>query len=98
MYAIRSYYAIMAEKDGKYTVAIVNSHYSNYEIKLKSDFLSNITMNKYSYKAKSDGSFEGKVDVNGFASPEQSNVSINFKDGVDIALQGESFILYTNME
>lgn len=90
--------AIMAEKDGRYTIAIVNSHYSAYPIKLKSDFLSNATMNKYSYKSLSDGTFEGKVDGNGFALPIEKNLSLRFDEGVDLTLEGESFILYTNMD
>ncbi|WP_282035464.1 hypothetical protein [Saccharicrinis aurantiacus] len=90
--------AIMGEKDGKYTVAIVNSHYVTYPINLKSDFLSSLTMDKYTYKSNADGTFVGVVDENGFAAPAEKAMSVDFKSGVQMTLEGESFILYTNME
>jgi len=90
--------AIMGEKDGKYTVAIVNSHYVTYPINLKSDFLSSLTMDKYTYKSNADGTFVGVVDENGFAAPAEKAMSVDFKSGVEMTLEGESFILYTNME
>lgn len=90
--------AIMGEKDGKYTIALVNSHYVTYPINLKSDFLSTVTINKYSYKSNADGSFEGGVDENGFAVPEETNMSLDFAQGVEMTLEGESFILFTNMD
>nr|WP_320117407.1 hypothetical protein [uncultured Marinifilum sp.] len=90
--------AIMGEKDGKYTIALVNSHYVTYPINLKSDFLSSVSMDKYSYKSNADGSFVGNVDVNGFAIPAEANMSLDFNKGVEMTLEGESFILFTNMD
>ncbi len=90
--------AIMGAKDGKYTIAIVNSHYTTYPLVLKSDFMAKVTMNKYHYKSNSDGTFDGKVDENGFATPKESNVSLDFNAGVEMTLEGESFILFTNMD
>lgn len=90
--------AIMGAKDGKYTIALVNSHYSTYPINLKSDFISGITMNKYSYKSNADGSFVGTVDENGFAVPVEKSMNLDFSSGVEMTLEGESFILFTNMD
>ncbi|TKD62509.1 hypothetical protein [Flavobacterium sp. ASW18X] len=90
--------AIMGEKDGKYTIALVNSHYVSYPINLKSNDLESISVAKYSYKANQDGSFIGAVDLNGFAIPETENIALNLKEGVTIELEGQSFVLFTNME
>ncbi|MGJ8733796.1 MAG: hypothetical protein ACSHW4_11640 [Cellulophaga sp.] len=90
--------AVVGTYNGKQTIAIVNSHYSTYELKLKSDFLGTLTANKYSYKSNADGSFVGKVDENGFATPIENNTELNFTSGVNMTLEGESFILFTNME
>jgi len=90
--------AVVGMKDGKYTIAIVNSHYATYEINLKSDFISNATLNKYSYKSNSDGSFVGAVDANDFAVPLETGVNLNFEAGEKMILEGESFMLFTNMD
>jgi len=90
--------AIMAEKDGKYTIAVVNSHYVSYPIVLKADNMASMSLDKYSYKSNADGSFNGTVDENGFASPLEKAVNLNFASGVELTLEGESFILYTNMD
>ncbi|WP_073003075.1 hypothetical protein [Mariniphaga anaerophila] len=89
--------AVWAEKDGKYTIALVNSHVTDYELVLKSESISNLTANKYSYKSNTDGSFIGAQDENGFATPSEKNIDLDFENGVDITLEGQSFILYTNM-
>ncbi len=90
--------AVVAEHDGKYTVALVNSHYSTYDIVLKAEAFSSFTADKYAYKSKSDGSFIAEVDANGFAVPLENGVSLNFKEGVELTLEGESFVLFTNMD
>ncbi|WP_066629922.1 hypothetical protein [Labilibacter marinus] len=90
--------AIMGAKDGKYTIALVNSHYSTYPVVLKSESIGGLTMDKYTYKSNADGTFVGAVDENGFAKPAETNASFDFSKGVDITLEGESFILFTNMQ
>ncbi|TXE15054.1 hypothetical protein FUA26_00680 [Seonamhaeicola algicola] len=90
--------AVVGVYNGKYTVAIVNSHYTTYNIVLKSDALNSLTANKYTYKSNADGSFVGEVDGNGFAVPSENNVVLNFQEGEEMTLQGESFVLFTNMD
>lgn len=90
--------AIMGKKGDQYTIAIVNSHYRAYDISLQSDFITNTPMKMYSYKSNSDGSFEGTVDENGFAIPVESSKEMDFSNGEEIDLQGQSFILFTNVE
>jgi hypothetical protein len=89
--------AIMAEKDGKYSIAIVNSHLVSYDLQLKSDFIPTTPMNTYRFKSENDSNFIGEVDENGFAVPEKQNVSCDFSSGVDFSLEAQSFVLYTNM-
>lgn len=69
--------AVVGMHNGKYTIAIVNSHYSTYDIVLKSDLVSSLTANKYRYKSNVDGSFVGAVDSDGFATPLESNVTLD---------------------
>ena len=90
--------AVVGMYEGKYTVALVNSHYSTYEVVLKSDLISSLTADKYSYKSNADGSFVGDVDENGFAIPLEKGVTVNFTEGVNMTLKGESFILFTNID
>ncbi len=90
--------AVVGEYNGKYTIAIVNSHYSTYEINLQSDLFSQETFHKYCYTSHADGTFVGKIDSNGFAAPQETSTNLNFNEGVEITLEGETFILYTNMD
>lgn len=90
--------AVVGEYNGKYTIALVNSHYSTYEVVLKSDLISRLTANKYSYKSNADGSFIGTVDANGFAAPIENGVELDFNAGEKMTLEGESFVLFTNMD
>ena len=90
--------AVMGVKNNKYTIALVNSHVSTYDLVLKSEFISNATMDKYTYQSNRDGTFIGKLDGNSFAAPEEKNVNLNFSNGVELTLEGETFILYTNMD
>ena len=90
--------AIMGEKDGKYTIAIVNSHYSSYEINLKSDNLATLTLDKYVYKSKAGDEFVGAVNDKGFAVPAANDVEVNLTAGHGFTLEGESFVLFTNMD
>ena len=90
--------AIMAKKDGKYSIAIVNSHYTTYDITLKSDHVGSLTADLYTYQSNADGSFTGKVDAKGLATPSQSGANYNFSAGVDMKIEGESFILITNIQ
>lgn len=90
--------AIMGVKDDKYTIALVNSHTVSYSIVLKSDFIPNSEMNQYKYKSNADGSYTGEIGQNGFPVPLNQNMSLEFSNGVELILESESFILFTNME
>lgn len=90
--------AVMAEKDGKYTIAIVNSHYVTYEINLQSTAYNNMTLNKYTYKPSKGKEFVGKVDSEGFATPEENSIALDLLNGYNFNLEGESFVLFTNMD
>jgi hypothetical protein len=90
--------AVVAKFNGKYTIALVNSHYSTYEIVLKSDTLSELTVDRYRYKSNTDGTYEGVLDTDGFAVPEENSVNLNFQKGEKMTLAGESFVLFTNMD
>ncbi len=90
--------AILGEKGGKYTLAVVNSHYVTYDITLKSDAIKSLTADYYYYKSNADGSYVGAVDGKGFAVPAEAGKTYNFERGEDITIEGESFVLFTNME
>jgi predicted outer membrane repeat protein len=92
--------AIAAVKDGKYTIVVVNS---NSETLTTDLHLNNVNMlenmKKFSYKALSQANFEGTVDENGFAVPvETLNVDFSNNSAFNVSIEGNSFILLTNME
>jgi hypothetical protein len=93
--------AIAGEKNGKYTIAIVNSNFASYEINLKMESGATITaVNSYKYVSGTGAAFTGKKDSNGFALPEETNITLDFKAGNSktISISGQSFLLFTNME
>jgi len=93
--------AVAGEKNGKYTIAIVNSNFSDYNINLKMENGQTLaSANFYKYISGNGSSFTGKKDSNGFASPEETNITLDFKAGKakSISVPGQSFFLYTNME
>jgi len=93
--------AIAGEKNGKYTIAIVNSNFASYEINLKMESGTTLSaMNFYKYVSGNGAAFTGKKDSNGFALPEETNLTLDFKSGNSktISISGQSFLLFTNME
>lgn len=93
--------AIAGEKNGKYTIAIVNSNFASYEINLKMESGGVLSsMNIYKYISGNGPLFTGKTDEGGFALPEETNATIDFQAGnaKKISLPGQSFILFTNIE
>ncbi len=90
--------AVLGVHNGKHTLALVNSHYSSYDLVLKSDDFSKLTLDKYVYKSKEGVDFIGPVNEKGFASPIETDVQIDFNKGEKITLEGESFVLFTNMD
>jgi len=93
--------AVAGELNGKYTIALVNSNYVNYTIYMKSD--DSIALNgmrKFSYVSGDGNSFTGSVDENGFALPEETNLSLDTgsDNGVALSVPALSFILLTNMD
>lgn len=90
--------AVIGSYNGKYTIAIVNSHYTSYDLVLKSDEIQSLTLDKYTYKSNANGTFEGALNADGFASPIETAIKLDFSKGVEMNLEGESFVLFTNME
>lgn len=92
--------AIAGEKDGKYTIAIVNSNFVSYDINLRMENGGSLSsLNVYKYISGDGASFTGKTDVNGFASPEENGITIDFTSNntKQITMLGQSFMLFTNM-
>lgn len=92
--------AIAAVKDGKYTIAVVNTSVETQTANLS---LKNVglfeNMKKFLFKAQSQANFVGTVDSNGFATPtETTNLDFSNNSISNISIDGNSFILFTNME
>lgn len=91
--------AVAGVKDGKYTVAIVNSSTASYDdVNLQMEngiALQNTKL--FTYIAGDDASFTGKLDASGFAAPENDNVTLDLRNPVKITIPAQSFTLYTNM-
>jgi len=93
--------AIAGEKNGKFTIAIVNSNFVAYDINLKMESGETIqSISVYKYLSGKTSAFTGKTDENGFAVPEETIGSIDFSSDKSkkINIPGQSFILLTNME
>lgn len=92
--------AIAAVKNGKYTIVVVNSNTETQTINLSLKNVGQLeNMRKYLYKAQSQKNFTGAVDSNGFAVPiETINLDFSNNAAVDATLDGNSFLLFTNME
>lgn len=93
--------AIAGEKNGKYTIAIVNSHTVGYSVNLKMENGTRIRQAKiYRYQAGKNAAFTGATDLDGFAKPETAADEIVLEDGASRQLDvpAKSFLMITNME
>lgn len=93
--------AVACEKDGKYTIAIVNTGYVSYDVNLKMENgVTLASLNTYKYIAESGASFTGKVDGDGFAVADEANVAIDFQNekAKTMTIPGKSFFLLTNIK
>ena len=93
--------AVAGMKDGKYTIAVVNSNYVDYSVDLKHEENIKISRLKaYSYIAGTEGEFTAALDEDGFAAPYDTNLTFDFSNEkpVSIAIGAQSFRLYTNMD
>jgi len=90
--------AVAGIKNGKYSIAIVNSNSSDYNFNLIMDNGIELkAMKKFVYVADAEGAgFEGNLDASGFAAPESDNVTLDLSGSVEINLPARSFILYSN--
>jgi hypothetical protein len=92
--------AVAGEKDGKYTLAIVNSGNVAYSIDLT--FEEEITISDvktYRFIAGKGKEFTADCSGDGFAVPFQSDEILNFSKGsrLSLSVPAKSFWLYTNM-
>jgi hypothetical protein len=93
--------AVAGEKDGKYTIAIVNSHTVSYSVNLRMDHGTTLQATKiYSYRSGKNSAFTGTVDANGFALPETTGVTVSLEDDgyKQMDIPAQSFLLITNMD
>ena len=93
--------AVAGVKNGKYTIAIVNSGHVSYTINLTSEEEAAISsMKSYRFIAGQGSEFTGSIDDNGFAIPYQTDLTLDFSSGkpVSMSLPPQSFWLFTNME
>jgi hypothetical protein len=92
--------AIAGEKDGHYTIAIVNSHFGEYTVQVGSENATDLMgLKMYEFVAGDGASFEGAVDEKGFAVPDQTGVDFSFSGGQreEVIVAPRSFKLFTNM-
>lgn len=92
--------AVAGEKDGKFTIVIVNSHTVDYTVNLKMDNGSSLNnAMHYKYISGKGKQFIGKIDGNGFAVPEESGKTIDFTNDkfMQLAVPAQSFQVFTNM-
>jgi hypothetical protein len=93
--------AIAARKDDKYSIAIVNSNYVDYTIRLSMENGIRMTgIKSFSYISGEGSDFTALTDTDGFASPFESDRELNLSNGneIELNLTSQSFLLFTNME
>lgn len=93
--------AVVGVKDGKYTIAIVNSNYVSYNIDLRSaNEIKMTSVKAYQYIAGDESNFTGNTDSDGFALPYLTNDTIDISPIKvrTLTLPAQSFFLYTNMD
>ena len=91
--------AVAGKKNGKYTIAIVNSNIVSYDdVYLKMENGTELqNMKEFTYIAGDNANFTGKLDDSGFAAPENDHVTLDLRNPVKMAIPAQSFTLYTNM-
>ncbi|MGE0078019.1 MAG: hypothetical protein AB7S48_09185 [Bacteroidales bacterium] len=93
--------AVVGTKDGRYSIAIVNSNFVKYTIDLKAtNELVMTSVKVYQYIAGEDSNFTGATDNDGFAVPSLTDDSINLSPTIakTLSLPPQSFFLFTNMD
>ena len=93
--------AVTGEFNGRYTIAIVNSHKVSYTINLKmlkGTYFENMKI--YKYLSGEGVKFTAKTDQDGFALPESSGEKIDLTNGnsFSVVMPAQSFYLMTNIE
>ncbi|SBW06876.1 hypothetical protein [uncultured Dysgonomonas sp.] len=93
-------HAIGGMKNGKYTIAIANSHTETYSVNLKMDAGIILTNAKwYKYEAGSGSQFTGPTDNNGFAvAYNQQTTDFSNNRSVQLTIPAKSFLLITDFE
>ena len=92
--------AVAGEKNGKYTIAIVNSNTVAYSVNLRMEEGSELeNLIVYNYISGKKTVFTGAVDSNGFAKPETTGVSFDLREDAvkQLEVPAQSFCLITNM-
>ncbi|UZO80939.1 cellulase family glycosylhydrolase [Aquimarina sp. ERC-38] len=85
--------AIAVENDGKYMIAINNIFSEDYEINVKAIGLSLSGAKKFVYKEN-----DRTVDVNGYPTPEEENLSYDFSAGETLSVPGTTLTVITNFD
>lgn len=93
--------AIAGEKNGSYTLAIVNSHTVSYSVNLRMENGTGLQNARvYHFQAGKDAAFTGAVDASGFAVPVKTGQSFSLAgEGFErLEIPAQSFLLITTME
>jgi len=91
--------AIAAQKNGYYTIAIVNSNYVSYDnLLLRADSMPPLlNVKEYKYFSGAEAEFTGNTDGNGLPLPETENNTLDLSKGISIEMEGQSVVIYTNL-
>jgi len=97
---VQGVYAVGAVKDGKYSIAVVNTGTTKRTTKIS--LQAGLELNGvkvYSFKAGTRRNFEGEVDANGFPVPEsQSSIDFGVLNEYEVEIEASSMMMLTNME
>lgn len=97
---ISGLYGVASKKNGKYTIALINTSSTSktFDLKMRGGRKLN-DMKKFEYVSLERRTFTGSVDVNGFPVHKLTEtIDFSLNKVHSITMQGSSFVLYTNME
>jgi len=92
--------AVAGEKDGQYSIAIVNSNTVTYTVNLRMEEGTALTgLSIYNYKSGEKAAFTGTLDENGFAKPDSTGITLDLRKSAvkQLEVPARSFCLITNM-
>lgn len=92
-------FGVYAQLNGKYSIALVNTHSANYSLNLKMKSAKNLANLKWYRYHLTDTGFQADFDAEGFAKPyKEEGFNFSATEAMPLTVNKKSFLLMTNMD